>query len=66
MQRTFGWTFRPRSTAAAWRMSSMRPFVQLPMTAWSIAISRDSATGCALDGRCGQLTMTGMSSALIR
>lgn len=33
MQRTSGCTVRPRSTSAAWRMSAMRPFVQLPMTA---------------------------------
>ena len=65
MQRTSGCTLRPRSTSAAWRMSSKRPFVQLPMTAWSIFTSRDSAAGRVFDGRCGHATVAGMSAASI-
>ena len=56
MQRTPSATVRPRRTSAAARMSSMRPLVQLPMTAWSMRMSRLSETGWVLEGRCGQLT----------
>ena len=65
MQRTFSFTRRPRSTSAAARMSSMRPLVQLPMTAWSIWMLRLSVTGCVLEGRCGQETHGLMSAASI-
>ncbi len=39
------------------RMSSMRPLVQLPMTTWSIQMSRASAAGRVLLGRCGKATV---------
>jgi hypothetical protein len=63
MQRTPSATVLPRSTSAAARMSSMRPFVQLPITAWSMATSRLSATGRVLEGRCGQATVGTTSAA---
>ena len=65
MQRTSGCTLRPRSTSAAARMSSIRPLVQLPMTAWSILMRRDSETGWVFEGRCGQLTVGSMEAASI-
>ena len=65
MQRTSGCTLRPRSTSAAWRMSAMRPFVQEPMTAWSMRTSRASATGRVFDGRCGNATVGWMVAASI-
>ena len=65
MQRTSGWIFRPRSTSAAWRMSTMRPFVQEPMKAWSILMSRASAAGRVFDGRCGNDTVGTMEAASI-
>ena len=46
-------------------MSSILPFVQLPMTDWSIFTSRASATGRVFDGRCGNATVGGISDALI-
>ena len=63
MQRTPGATLRPRMTWAAARMSSMRPLVQLPMTAWSMEIWRLSSTGWVLLGRCGQETQGLISAA---
>ncbi len=38
-------------------MSSMRPFVQEPITAWSILTLRLSATVFVFDGRCGHATV---------
>ena len=63
MQRTPSATRRPRSTSAAARMSSIRPFVHEPITAWSMVMWPDSLTGCVLLGRCGQLTHGLMSAA---
>ncbi len=57
MQRTSACTFLPRRIAAAWRRSSMRPLVQLPITTWSMVTSARSAAGAALLGRCGLLTV---------
>ena len=65
MQRTPSATRRPRSTAAAARMSSMRPLVHEPMTAWSMVMWRLSSTGCVLLGRYGQATHGLMSAASI-
>ena len=65
MQRTVEAILRPRRTSAAARMSSMRPLVHEPMTAWSMAMWVDSLTGCVLEGRCGQLTVGWMAEASI-
>ena len=42
------------------RMSSIRPFVQLPMTLWSTRMPASSVTGFVFSGRCGAATVGGM------
>ena len=57
MQRMPSATFLPFITFAAMRRSLMRPFVQLPITTWSIAIFPILSTVCVFSGRCGKATV---------
>ena len=57
MQRTRSLTLWPLRIWAAMRMSLMRPFVQLPMTTWSMARSLHSLAGLVFSGRCGSATV---------
>ena len=57
MQRTPGATFRPFITSAAMRRSPRRPFVQEPITTWSMSIGSMASTVCVFSGRCGKATV---------
>jgi hypothetical protein len=63
MSRTSLCTLRPRNTSAAWRRSSMRPLVQLPITTWSILMSFAAtyATVLVLPGLNGSATVGSIS-----
>ena len=57
MQRRPFFTFLPFKISAAIRISSIRPFVQEPMTTWSIAMSPTSSIVLVFSGRCGKDTV---------
>lgn len=52
MQRMPSAIFLPFKMLYAASMSSISPFVQLPMTTWSTLISCSSLAGCVFSGRC--------------
>src|SRR3989338_123546 len=54
--RTFGWTVFPFMILAAIRKSLILPFVQDPITDWSILTFLNLPTGAVLLGKCGALT----------
>ena len=59
MARTPSATLRPFKISAAMRISSMRPFVHEPITAWSIFTLANSVTGLVFSGRWGAATVEG-------